>query len=179
MTDQIAFIKDIITERTGFNIGIANDANEPIGTLKPITNSVLNDAEIIERLTKWRNQTKKYFLTQFNATEERTKKWLREVVLQDYSRLLFLIYSPARLIGQCGFKDLSAATVEIDNLIRGEIGGDHRLIYYSEKALIRWLFHSFDIERVFGIVLADNLLALNIHDSVGFRQTEFIPLQKF
>jgi len=178
MDDYEKLISDIIHEKVRINNEIRDSQDSYIGRLAPITLSVLDNAEIIWRLTKWRNQASRYFLTQFNATTERTKRWLEEVVLKDHSRLMFLIYSPTKLIGQYGFKGLAVDSVEIDNLIRGEIGGHPELIYYAEIALIKWLFATFRIKRIYGFVLADNFIVLHLHQSVGFRHTDLIPLQK-
>jgi len=178
MEDHSKYIEEVIDERLALEIKIADDAQQQIGVLKPVTRSLLNDAGVIAKMTRWRNQAKRHFLTQFTATEARTKRWLEDVVLTDYSRLLLLLYSPTKLIGQFGFKGLSNDTVEIDNLIRGEIGGHPHLIYYSEIALVNWLFHTFSISSISGFVLLDNVLTLNLHQSTGFRKTERIPLQR-
>jgi hypothetical protein len=68
--------------------------------------------------------------------------------------------------------------VEIDNLIRGEVGGHPELICYAEIALVKWLFKTFMVKRIYGFVLADNFPALNLHQSIGFRLAELLPLHK-
>lgn len=178
MNDYKKFISDIIHENINISIEITDSQNNYLGHLEPITLSILKNTEIITKLTEWRNRAKQYFLTQFNANPKRTKRWLEEVVLKDNSRLLFLIYSPIKLIGNYGFKGLTVASVEIDNLIRGESGGHPRLIYYTEIALVKWLFTTFQVKRIYGFVLAGNFIVLNLHKSVGFRLTELVPLRK-
>ena len=177
--DHRMFIFDVIQDRTMLQIDIFNSQERMIGYLLPVTAGVVENNEIIHKMTKWRNRAMKYFLTQFTATPERTKYWLHDLVLRDSSRLLFLIYSNNKLIGQHGFKDLSSTSVELDNLIRGEIGGHPRLVYYAEIALIRWLFKVFNMERIFGCVLSHNQQAIDLHCSIGFQPMELIPLYKF
>ena len=179
MDDHRQFISDVIQGRTALRIDIFDSQENCIGYLSPLTVSVLDNDEIIQKLTYWRNRAKRFFLTQFTATPERTKNWLANTVFKDHSRLLFLIYSRSKLIGQYGFKELSSDSVEIDNLIRGEIGGHPRLIYYAEITLIRWLFETFKVGSIYGFVLSDNAMVLNFHRSVGFRLMELIPLHKW
>ena len=172
------FISDVIQERLTLRIDISDPQEKCIGHLSPLTVSLLESDEIIRKLTHWRTRAMRYFLTQFTATMERTRSWLANTVLTDDSRLLFLIYSNSRLIGQYGFKELSSDSVEIDNLIRGESGGHPRLIYHAETHLIRWLIETFNVSCVYGFVLSNNAVALNLHRSVGFRPMEAIPLHK-
>ena len=159
-------------------IPINDDNGAEIGVLRPITKMHLQSNDVIEKMTNWRNQYKTFFLTQFNATPERTRRWLEEVVLKDNTRLLFLIFTPTKLVGHYGFKKLSPDSVEIDNLIRGEVGGHPKLIYYAEISLIKWLFTTFEVKKIYGFALADNFMALNLHKSVGFRLTELVPLKR-
>ncbi len=178
MGDYRQFIYDVIQERTPLWIDIFDSQENYIGHLSPLTVSVLDNDEIIQKLTHWRNRAMRYFLTQFTATPERTKNWLANIVFKDHSSLLFLIYSRSKLIGQYGFKELSSDSVELHNLIRGEMGGHPRLIYYAEITLIRWLFETFKVGSIYGFVLSDNAMVLNLHRSVGFRLMELIPLHK-
>src|SRR5947208_3620655 len=45
----------------------------------------------VRRLTEWRNRHVTRFLTEFNATETRTRNWLTEVISRDSTRVLFMI----------------------------------------------------------------------------------------
>jgi hypothetical protein len=178
MNSREEFINDVIHEKINISIEIVDSQNNFIGRLVPLTISLLGNVEIMTKMAEWRNKVGPYFLTQFHATVESRRDWLKDVVLKDNSRLLFLIYSPTKLIGQYGFKGLSSDMAEIDNLIRGEMGGHPRLIYFTEIALIKWLFQTFQLKKIYGFVVADNFMALDLHQSVGFRLTELIPLYK-
>lgn len=170
------FICRVIQEQLPLRIDILDTQEKIIGYLEPLAVSVLQNDEVLHALTQWRNQSQQFFLTQFSATFERTKNWLVNTVFRDCSRLLFLIHSTSKLIGQYGFKNLSPDSVELDNLIRGEIGGHPRLIYYAETALVRWLFETFTLESIYAVVLVKNAMAINLHHEIGFRNIENIPL---
>ena len=171
-------MSDVIHERVALRIDIRDAQTNLVGYLLPLTISTLEDTALIQQMTRWRNQARRYFLTQFIATPERTRRWLETVVFQDYSCLLFLIHSQTKRIGHYGFKNLMPDSVEVDNLVRGEIGGHPKLIHFAEYTLIKWLFDSFSLERVYGFVLSDNRLVLDLHRSVGFEMAELVPLHR-
>jgi RimJ/RimL family protein N-acetyltransferase len=146
--------------------------------MRPITNLHLQDSYVVEKMTDWRNKYRNFFLTQFNATPERTKKWLEKVVLSNPSQLLFLIYYGETLMGQYGFKDLNSVPAFLYNLIRGERGSHPKLMKYSVSASIEWLFDVMQINVVYGYTFVNNAMALKLNREVGFSCTEKLPLRK-
>jgi L-amino acid N-acyltransferase YncA len=172
------YIHEIINRREVVRINVLDDEASLIGHLDPVTRAALADDDLIQKLTHWRNVASRYFFTQFTATCDRTRDWLEKVVLNDSNRLLFIIHSKTGPVGQHGFKGLSPDSAELDNLIRGEMGGHPRLIHYAEIALVRWLFAVLDIKLILAYVLSDNHRALDLHREVGFRATEVFPLHK-
>ena len=171
-------IADVVSERVKLIIPIMDAQGNSIGRLSPLTVSSLGDKTLIEAMTRWRRHSARFFLTQFDATPERTTQWLENTVFNDPSRLLFTIHSASKLIGQYGFKNLSSKSAEVDNLLRGESGGNPQLIYFAEIALVGWLFSTFEITNLYGYVLAENWQALQLHARVGFENTDLIPLTK-
>src|SRR5947208_3256033 len=63
-----------------FLIPIVDGSGNRLGALQPVTKKMAEDAYVVELLTKWRAMFMKYFLTQFQATEQRTKRWLEDIV---------------------------------------------------------------------------------------------------
>ncbi len=152
-----------------FSIPIYSDEKKELGSLVLIDKNLVNDQIIIDALTRWRQKYMKFFLTQFNATSDRTKSWLSQTIIPAYDRLFFLIYDDQKqLIGNFGLCNISSTQVELDNLIRGEKGGDTRLIYYSEIALLSWVYLSLDVPRANLHVFSNNLKTISLHESVGF-----------
>ncbi|CAN2039942.1 N-acetyltransferase domain-containing protein [Candidatus Magnetomoraceae bacterium gMMP-15] len=171
-------IKNIINDHVVLKIDIIDNKKQKIGYLCPITKKSLKDDKIIQKLTDWRNFHRKSFLTQFEATYDRTKNWLKDIVLKDKSRLLFLMYSKTKLVGQYGFKGLSDKSVEIDNIIRGETGGHPELVHYAEIALLKWIYVTFNIHKIYAYVLSDNFIVINLHERIGFKKLNLLPLYK-
>lgn len=162
---------DIISDKEVLNIAVTLFDGTKIGELTPITKNSLVEHNILKSLTAWRKEYGKYFFTEFEASETRTKEWLKGTVLKNPSQMLFLISSDEVLIGQYGFKNLSEKTVLMDNLIRGISGGHPKLIERSMMSLISWLFTNLDIENVSGSVLSDNPFAMIVNRAVGFEYT--------
>jgi len=135
--------------------------------------------DVIKKLTKWRNNFSQYFLTQFLATDERTINWLKNIVLQDHGKLLFIINDENNnLIGHIGFTRLSENDVELDNFIKGESLGHKQISYFAEIAMIKWIFETLKIKSIYGYAFSDNIVALMLHKEVGFKLCELYELNK-
>ncbi len=175
---QKEYLSRIIEGDESLVIPIYDDNGAEIGVMRPITKLHLQYNDIIEKMTNWRNQYNTFFLTQFNATPERTKQWLKTVVLSDPTRLLFLIYYRDKLIGHQGFKELRGDSVFTDNLLRGERDGHPSLMRYAGSTLVEWLFDFMQVNEVYGYLFANNAMAIKLNRDVGYSFLEKFPLQK-
>jgi hypothetical protein len=173
---QGEYVLRVIEGKESLVIPISDDSGAEIGTMHPITKMHLKSSDLIEKMTNWRNLNKRFFLTQFNATPQRTKQWLEKVVLTNPSQLLFLIYDGETLVGQYGFKDLDGNSAYLDNLLRGERGGHPALMKYAVLALAQWLFDFMEVDAVYGHTFANNAMALKLNREVGFVCAEKLPL---
>ena len=168
----------IATCREKLEIPIRDEAGAEIGRLCPVTTAHLQAGDILESMSRWRNQYRAFFLTQFPATAERTQRWLERVVLPNPAQLLFLIYSGGQLIGQYGFKEFNGSSAFVDNLLRGERGGHPLVMRCAVVSLVNWLFDVLRVEQAYGYVFADNAMSLKLHRDVGFAFAEKLPLRK-
>ncbi|MBT3295050.1 MAG: GNAT family N-acetyltransferase [Verrucomicrobia bacterium] len=173
-----AYLTGIIEGKESLEIPICDDSSTRIGTMRPLTKKHIQDSDIAEKLTDWRNRYRECFLTQFVATPERTRHWLKTIAFSESNRLLFLIYSGDLLIGHYGFRDLSGDSVLADNLLRGERAGHPMLMKYAVLALVKWLFDAMQVNEVYGYIFADNAMGLKLNRDVGFVSTDRLPLQK-
>ncbi len=172
------FIDRIVNEEQTARIEICHGRGASLGCLAPITRSSLGDAELIRKLTYWRNLARRYFFTQARVTCEKTRNWLENAVLNDGGRLLFVVFSNQNPVGTLGIKLLTERSVELGNLVRGGRGGGEQLMYHAEWALINWTFSNFEIDTICGMALADNILCLNLQRSLGFKDTQVVPLRR-
>ena len=165
--DVVSSLKNNTSEK--FSIAIKDNNDKAIGSLVLVQKRDANNPIILDALTRWRKKYMKYFLTQFNASTNRTKSWLENIVIPSTDRLLFLILDEDNnLIGNFGIADILFDRCELDNLIRGEKGGHPKLIYFSELSLLKWLFLEKKVKRVNLHVFANNLPTIKLHKSVGF-----------
>ena len=165
--DVVSSLKNNTSEK--FSLAIKDNNDKVIGSLVLVQKRDANNPIILDALTRWRKKYMKYFLTQFNASTNRTKSWLENIVIPSTDRLLFLILDEDNnLIGNFGIADILFDRCELDNLIRGEKGGHPKLIYFSELSLLKWLFLEKNVKRVNLHVFANNLPTIKLHKSVGF-----------
>ena len=175
---QKKYLSTIINEEEYLKILIYDDLDNNIGMMRPFTLSDLNSHEIIKKITSWRNKYKLFFLTQFQATPYRTKKWLEKVVLVQQNQLMFLIYNKENLIGHYGFKDLDKHSAFLDNAMRGERGGHPMLMKYAAIALMKWLFNVMCVDEIYGYTFANNAMGLRLNKELGFDFVDKYPLHK-
>lgn len=160
-----------------FIIPIINRDNNHIGALACVDRDFASNIEIISALTDWRRQYMHYFLTQFEASDLRTKLWLENTVIPSHDRIFFVILLiSGDLIGNSGICNMTSTSGELDNLIRGRKGGHPKLIYYSEIALLSWMFGYLDYQMSNLHVFSNNFPTIKLHTSVGFKISDNIKI---
>jgi len=138
------------------------------------------DAEISVRdvvlLTEWRNKYRSSFLTDFQATEERTRRWLTTVAGPDPSRILFMVEAAGgNPFGHVGLCNVDGTYGELDNLIRGEEGPRGSMLA-AALAVCAWARLDLGLERIGVRVMADNP-AVGFYEKLGFRPVKDVALQ--
>jgi hypothetical protein len=162
-----------------FVIPIRTSEGIQIGVLRPIDESLSKLPEVIKKLTQWRRMFMQYFLTQFTISEERTAAWLEKVVIPSDDSILFLICDAGgRLVGNFGVCDIKPHEAELDNLIRGEHVSDPLFIYFTEIAMLSWLYFGIGVGSVVLHVFSDNARTINLHSRVGFSERRRFSLSK-
>jgi len=160
-------------------IQILKSNGTKVGFLSPINTSIVEDKSIMAALSRWRSRYKLFFQSQFDPTPEDTRSWLKNIVLKDDTRLLFLIQTSAgQPIGNFGICHLSASRAELDNLLRGEKGGDPELIYHTEISMIHWIYQNLGVEQVYLLIFDDNYLTIMMHRSIGFKEVCYHSLYR-
>lgn len=159
------------------SIPVMNREGDHIGTLACVDRGLASNMEIVSELTAWRQQYMRYFLTQFEVTVQRTRAWLENIVIPSSDRILFVIFlTSGEAVGNFGVCNMTASSGELDNLVRGKKGGDPRLIFYSELALLSWMFGRLDYRTSNLHVFSNNKPTIKLHSSVGFSALQSIRL---
>ena len=166
-------------EALKLSIDVFDKRKNTIGKLVPVGDWILDDKDKIELIRSWRQRTMRMFLTQFESTYEKTFGYLKNLSIAQEGRIFFLIYdTDNRFIGHMGIADVDGKTGELDNLMRGVEGGDPRLVYFAEIALLDWCFKNLGITESDVRVLSYNWLVISLHEEVGYVHKEKIPLNK-
>jgi hypothetical protein len=150
-------------------LSVKNSEGLEVGYLVPVGKWVLTDLEKIELIRAWRQKAMRMYLVQFDSTFERTYKYLSELSIGDEQRLFFLIFdSNKQFIGHIGISNCTEKSFELDNLMRGRNGGDPRLIYFSEVAILNWAFSSIGALSSVVRVVSYNWMVIDLHEEVGY-----------
>lgn len=171
--------KSSFEEAFASRIFVSDKERNVIGSLVPVGEWILADEAKIELIRLWRQRTMRMFLTQFESTFEKTFGYLKNLSIGQQGRLFFLLYDDKnRFVGHIGIAGVDGEKGELDNLVRGVDGGHPRLVYFAEVALLHWCFQNLGIVESDVRVLSYNWLVLALHEEVGYKQTENIPLKK-
>lgn len=166
-------------EAQSMRIDIKNPSGMCVGSLVPVGRWILSHEEIIKEISKWRQQAMRMFLTQFDSTFDRTYRYLKELSIEQDDRLFFLLYDASGcFVGHIGLANINAGNVELDNLMRGVSGGDPRLVFYAELALLNWGFKQLGILTSDVRVISKNWIVISLHEEVGYVVSDKFPLKK-
>jgi hypothetical protein len=161
-------------------IPVLNMSGIKLGKLVPVGLWIADDIEKIRLICAWRQRNMRMFLTQFESTFDRTLAYLKNLSIARDGCILFLIYDISdRLVGHIGIANVDGNSGELDNLMRGVDGGDPRLVYFSEIALLDWCFKTLGINQSEVRFLSYNWLVLSLHEEVGYSFISNSPLKKY
>ena len=156
----------------------------PVGSpvealLRPVATAPgkLNDADV-RVLTEWRNRFVKSFLTEFEATEERTASWLTDVIGPDPTRILFMLDDAhGKTVGYLGlgFIDWQQGVGEADAIVRGaEVAPG--VMAKALFTLLGWGYEQLGLETIGARVRSDNP-SLNFFLKIG-KELKRVPLRR-
>lgn len=146
----------------------------PVSTKKELLN--MSDVRV---LTEWRNRFVQAFLTEFQATENRTARWLVEVVGPKEGKILFMVDDRSgRTFGYVGldYIDWDQACGEADAVVRGAEATPGTM-KRALQTLLAWAQGQLCLRELGVRVRSDNT-ALEFYRKVGFREIRRIPLRK-
>ncbi|MDW9252512.1 acetyltransferase domain protein [Burkholderia thailandensis] len=129
------------------------------GVLVPIGESRLDDADLLATLTRWRNDHVHVYPTQFEATVDSTRAWLKDRLLATDDRILFLVEDRhGRAVGHIGFNGClnDERLFEIDNVVRGDTASEKGLFSLALQTLIEWARTTSNVEGFVLRVMDDN-----------------------
>lgn len=155
---------------------------EPVeALLRPVaTRAGRLDAGDVRALTEWRNRFVRSFQTEFVANEERTAKWLTEMIAPDDTRILFMLddAQAGQTFGYMGlaFIDWDAGSGEADAIVRGGEAAPG-LMSRALLTLLGWARAQLGLTRLGVRVRSDNP-ALDFYRKLGFVEQYRVTLRR-
>jgi RimJ/RimL family protein N-acetyltransferase len=175
----ISKCKGLTGSGAGLFFPVRDEKGDGIGIVRVVDKHLASDQEIVGQMTRWRKANANRFFTQFVPTVERTSAWLTDVILADMSRIMFIVEGKdGDRLGQFGLCGINSEEAQLDNGIRGEPGGHPHLFYFVELAVICFCFERLGIQRIFGRMFSNNIMAILLHKKVGFTVEMIQPLRK-
>ena len=147
----------------------------------PVTWGDLDNKKIIQQLKSWRSENQNAFLRVFNVTIAGTLSWLKKGVLEREDRLLFLVNDIyGETIGHVGISSFNfeKKTCEIDNIVRGKVSSQSKVMESAVKGLLTWIFEKIEPECIELRVFNFNTKALALYYRLGFQLDALYPLEK-
>ena len=92
-------------------------------------------------------------------------------------RIFFIICLGDNAIGHIALSNVADKSAELDNLMRGEVGGPATLMTIVERNFLSWAFKTLNLEKVSLRILSKNPFALAIHTELGFREHVRYPMR--
>lgn len=154
---------------------------EGAGYLVPLCELHADDAALIETLGRWREESAHVYPTQFPVTFEGTRRWLRERLLDAPDRILFLIVDAGGApLGHVGFASVlnDEGLMELDNLLRGSLGGHRDVARLAVEALLAWAQDTIGPEGFYLRVLSSLKHVIRLDERIGFVETGRQPLRR-
>ena len=148
---------------------------------KIISLSVIDDSpETIYLSTKWRQNNLKWFQSTFIPTEKNTSDWIKNTILKDPDRILFMIFLDGKKVGQTGLDIyvIEDNSIQITGTLKDQSVHDPRVMEYTRKAVLRWAFEYLDVSKVIFRVFSDNYRNINLIERCGALTTNSIPMKK-
>jgi RimJ/RimL family protein N-acetyltransferase len=138
----------------------------------------LSSRDVID-LTEWRNRFVTRFLTEFEATPERTASWLERAVGPNPCKVLFMVdLLDGSTVGHVGigFIDWEQGYAEADAIVRGR-DTPRGLMRMALEAAMRWAREQLQMTSIGVRVRSDNP-ALGFYSKMGFSETARVPLRR-
>lgn len=160
------------------SIQIKDSDDSIVGSLLPVTKLDLEDKNSIQLLTKWRNLHNYAYPLRTIVTENSTKNWLLNLVLENKKRTMFWVLDlNGNKIGHVGLVINIDNNIELDNILRGKDKTPKGIMSNAIKALETLLETEFLFSKAYLKVLQSNTHALNFYKKLHYVRIDKIPLK--
>ncbi len=149
-------------------------------SLLPICKLHLDDPDTISYLMQLRNTYIDLFLGSELATYESTKNWLKNMVIENEDRILFLVVDKhGKRHGHLGLWLREDTNLEVDNVIKDPVSIEKGLFGAALKTITSWAWEYLGSSELSLRVLTSNVKAVEFYKSNGFSLLDTKPVENF
>lgn len=151
-----------------------------VGFLRPLTfDYEIIYPEAVSLISKWRRENPTLSNSVFEVTDQRTKKWIDELILRRKDRILFFIDDlQGHHVGHIAYSsfDFQNKTAEIDAVLRGERASVHGIMTMAMKSMLYWAEKNLSLNSIQLRVNENNDKAIALYTRCGFEKISRLPL---
>ena len=136
--------------------------------------------ETVSLLYNLRKKYRKMFATDFEMTEDKTRNWIKNLILENSGRILFMIYFDNKKIGCIGNGgyDEKNNSSRLDNMMKDPLCNLPSAMTIVEKVYLKWMFDDLKLSKITGFLFSDNSRMINIHKKCGWITVDVVPIKK-
>ena len=136
--------------------------------------------ETVSLLYNLRKKYRKMFATDFEMTEDKTRNWIKNLILGNSGRILFMIYFDNKKIGCIGNGgyDEKNNSSRLDNMMKDPLCNLPGAMTIVEKVYLKWMFDDLKLSKITGFLFSDNSRMINIHKKCGWITVDVVPIKK-
>ena len=136
--------------------------------------------ETVSLLYNLRKKYRKMFATDFEMTEDKTRNWIKNLILGNSGRILFMIYFDDKKIGCIGNGgyDEKNNSSRLDNMMKDPLCNLPGAMTIVEKVYLKWMFDDLKLSKITGFLFSDNSRMINIHKKCGWITVDVVPIKK-
>ena len=136
--------------------------------------------ETVSLLYNLRKKYRKMFATDFEMTEDKTRNWIKNLILENSGRILFMIYFDNKKIGCIGNGgyDEKNNSSRLDNMMKDPLCNLPGAMTIVEKVYLKWMFDDLKLSKITGFLFSDNSRMINIHKKCGWITVDVVPIKK-
>ena len=136
--------------------------------------------ETVSLLYNLRKKYRKMFATDFEMTEDKTRNWIKNLILGNSGRILFMIYFDNKKIGCIGNGgyDEKNNSSRLDNMMKDPLCNLPGAMTIVEKVYLKCMFDDLKLSKITGFLFSDNSRMINIHKKCGWITVDVVPIKK-
>ena len=147
-------------------------------SLVPISVLHLEDNQLIELLCELRNSNIKIYPDSTPTTFESTKSWLKNSVVENDKRILFLVVDNfLNVQGHLGLWQRGDKTIELDNVLKSNECKVRGLFTLAVNAVESWINEVANVSELTLRVLDSNKHAKEFYEKLGYAVVSSTPMQ--